>query len=153
MCSVLFNVHDWLAFSVNGFSYDSVERSWWDVATIDGPRQNYLYQTKFQRKVPLILEVPECPHKTVQNRLKEATVSKQVRFVQPIRFDRTPTCDRHRQTQGHSHYRGSVAPVKTIAKLAAQFPHISVAAGFALTHSGRLAVVLACGWFCVTSSS
>ena len=53
------------------------------------------FRTKFQREVPLFLEITEFPFNTVGGSWwKEAHMQKK-QLDSFNRFDRTPTCDRH----------------------------------------------------------
>ena len=61
---------------------------------------------KFQREVPLFLEIPKFPHNTVWDRWKEAYVLK----TNSIRFDTTTDGRTDGQTHDDSKNRASMAP-------------------------------------------
>ena len=72
------------------------------------------FRTKFQREVPLFLEITEFPFNTVNaGRVKETHMPKTSSIRSSVlikhRFDKTPTCDRRTQTQAHGQYRGCIA--------------------------------------------
>jgi len=61
------------------------------------------------RGIPLFFEVPESPLTQYRTGGRKPPYQDARTIDSFSRFDRTPTCDRHRQTHDYSKYRASIA--------------------------------------------